>query len=284
MAARREIKGRFMTALIAAAIACAYSSPIFAQSTSSEYAPLAGAPRPGERGAPPPIPVTPPQAEIAPKPESPTSEANSVNAPGALPVASAPPLATEPGAKPASAPDTFTETPAPTTAAPAPHQPTAAEITAEKTKAAQEKAAKKEKEAKGERSASTETVNDEKPLRGRMPEDSTLKNAAKLPPDDKGPRAIAFISKCLDNYDNCQRFVAEQVDRIPKGGICFPDGIDQVDITEKVRKFITLRPAIHDQAANRVVTEALYDIYPCRRVGPARTAVDKGATPKRSKP
>jgi hypothetical protein len=282
MTAKREIREQFVTVLIAAVITCAISSPIFAQSTTSEYAPLAEAPRPGERGTPPVISVAPPQAEIAPTPEPPKSEVNSVTAPGTLPVA--PPLASESVAKPPSPPQTQSEASASATTVPAPHQPTAAELAAEEKKAAQEKAAKREKEARGERSASTGAVNDEKPLRGRIPEDGTLKNAAKLPPDDKGPRAISFISKCLDNYDNCQRFVGEQADRIPKGDICFPDGIDQVDITEKVRKFITLRPAIHDQAANRVVTEALYDIYPCKRAAPAHTAADKGSTPKRAKP
>jgi hypothetical protein len=162
---------------------------------------------------------------------------------------------------------------------------TPAETAVENKKAAQEKSARKEKEKefKGERSASTNAASDEKLPRGRLPEDGTLKYAAKLPPDDKGPRAISFISNCLDNYDNCEKFVQRQAERIPKGEICFPEGVDQVDVTEKVRKFITLRPAIHDQAANRVVTEALYGIYSCRRVTPARTSADKSAAPKGAK-
>ena len=69
-------------------------------------------------------------------------------------------------------------------------------------------------------------------------------------------------------------YVNEQAEKIPNGQICLQSAADQQEITEKVRKFITLRPAIHDQAANRMVTEALYVIYPCRHT-PERTAGKK---------
>jgi hypothetical protein len=69
-------------------------------------------------------------------------------------------------------------------------------------------------------------------------------------------------------------YVNERAEKIPAGDVCFQNAADQQEITEKVRKFITLRPAMHGEAANRVVTEALYVIYPCRRA-PERTAGKK---------
>ncbi len=209
-----------------------------------------------------------PEASAAKVPET---------APSAPAVAVAPPAPELPAPTPPTIVTAPAEVPAVASAPAVQPLPTAAEKAAEKKKAALEKTTKKEKEAKGERSASTDS--DDALPRGRIPEDGTLKNAARLPADDKGPRAINFIGNCLNNYDNCMQFVREQVEKIPKSDICFPEGVDQVDITEKVRKFITLRPAIHSQAANRVVTEALYGIYPCKRAAaPARTAgAPKGA-------
>jgi hypothetical protein len=268
---KHSVKGWMSSAFLAAVFLCAQDTSLKAQSNSSEYAPLAGAPAPGERGAPP-IPAIEPQAAVAPT--TPAEPSTPPPAPSAPAVVVAPP------------PEPTTSPPAAVVAIPAPvetpsaatqSQPTPAEKAAEKKKAAQEKAAKKE--TKGERSASTDAASDDALPRGRVPEDATLKNAAKLPADDKGPRALNFIGNCLNNYDNCMQYVRELAEKIPKSDICFPEGIDQVDITEKVRKFITLRPAIHSQAANRVVTEALYGIYPCKRAAtPARTAgAPKGA-------
>jgi hypothetical protein len=68
--------------------------------------------------------------------------------------------------------------------------------------------------------------------------------------------------------------VNERAEKIPAGDVCLQSASDQQEITEKVRKFITLRPGMHGEAANRVVTEALYVIYPCRRA-PERSAGKK---------
>ena len=268
MLALRSTKAWAGAAIFAAVLTCAHIAQSKAQSNSSEYAPLAGAPAPGMRSAPA-IPAA--QALIAPTPtEAVAPTPGPESAPNVPAVASTPPAVETPLVTPPAVVATPQAEPNP--AAPGPSaQPSNAEKAAEKKKAAQEKSAKKD--AKGEKSAATDAAADDALPRGRIPEDGTLKNAAKLPVDDKGPRALAFIGNCLNNYDNCMQFVREQADRIPKSDLCFPENVDQVDITEKVRKFITLRPAIHSQAANRVVTEALYGIYQCKRTGPAaRTA------------
>jgi len=262
-----------IAALLATVFACAGGALAIAQSNSTEYAPLPGAPAPGERVAPLIPPAVEPQAVIAPTTPSEITPPSALpeSAPNAPAVVATPPApeSVAPSPPTAAAQPAPAENPA---AAVSPVQPQVlpADKAAEKKKAAQEKSTKRD--AKGERSASTDAASDDALPRGRVPEDGTLKNASRLPADDKGPRAINFIGNCLNNYDNCMQYVREQAEKIPKGDICFPEGIDQVDITEKVRKFITLRPAIHGQAANRVVSEALYGIYPCRRTAPARTA------------
>jgi hypothetical protein len=222
------------------------------------------------------------------------------------------PVVAAPAAEPASAPAVATETKEPASPAPA-EQPQAApaqkveekepakekeqaqEKAQEKAKASAKEIAKekakeekakekshakelaKEKEEKKKKEAERKEKQKERAEK-EAPEPKQKKVewrfASKLPADDKGPRAIEFISKCLDNYDKCIAYVSERAEKIPEGDVCLQSASDQQEITEKVRKFITLRPAMHGEAANRVVTEALYVIYPCRR-GSERTAGKK---------
>jgi hypothetical protein len=201
--------------------------------------------------------VTPPVAASAPAEPAPVSEP-SVTAP--VPAEPAPVTAAAPDAAPAEKIESKAEPEAKLV------EPKAAEKEKDKKKKAAEKHEKQEKSHK----QAKEQVR-EKDIPEPKPERVELKNANRLPPDDKGPRAIEFIGKCLDNYDKCMAYVNEQAQKIPNGEVCLQSAADQQEITEKVRKFITLRPAIHGQAANRMVTEALFVIYPCRRAS-ERTA------------
>jgi hypothetical protein len=254
-------------------------APAAAQATS-EFAPLPAKPSKPKPARPapvePPAAVTPPQAEAPVPPATPPAAAASAPAePAAVtqpaaPVVAAPtptPAETVPAsatAIPNVAPAEKAESKAEPEAKPA--EPKAAEKEKDKKKKAAEKHEKQEKNHKQAREQAKE-----KDIPEPKPEHVELKNANRLPPDDKGPRAIEFIGKCLDNYDKCMAYVNEQAQKIPNGQVCLQNAADQQEITEKVRKFITLRPAIHGQAANRMVTEALYVIYPCRRA-PERTA------------
>jgi len=233
---------------------------------ASEFAPL-----PTKPAKPKPPKVTPAEPPAPARVET--------------PAAPEPAVVATPVEEPKSATDTPKEAPAPAIAEkpepkPAP-APTAAEKKAQERELAKEQAKEKAKEAAIEKEKKKKAAAEKKEKAEKMakeaPEPKTerseLKNP-KLPADDKGPRAIEFITKCLDNYDKCMAYVNERAEKIPAGDVCLQTASDQQEITEKVRKFITLRPGIHDQAANRVVTEALYVIYPCKR-GTERTAGKK---------
>jgi hypothetical protein len=237
-------RGRF-SVVILAVFAAWFGLCDMSYAQTSEFAPLPASPakpKPEQKIA---APAPPPQVETPPAPPP-------------------PPVAATPSPEPA--PVVSTPPPAPAQEAKEPAQPAAkteakAAATADKKKAAVEK----DKDDKKKKTVE-KTDKDEKLAPEPKPEKVELKNAARLPADDKGPRAIEFISKCLDNYDKCIAYVGEQAAKIPEGEVCIQQlANDQTEVTEKVRKFITLRPGIYDQAANRMVTEALYVIYSCRR-------------------
>jgi hypothetical protein len=231
---------------------------------ASEFAPL-----PTRPAKPKPAKVAPVEPPAPPRVETPAPPPAVV----AAPVEEPKPVEAQ---KETPAPPVTVEAPKP---APA---PTAAEKKAHERELAKEQAKEKAKEAAIEKEKKKKAAAEKKEKAEKMAKEppepkverSELKNP-KLPPDDKGPRAIEFISKCLDNYDKCIAYVNERAEKIPAGDVCLQTASDQQEITEKVRKFITLRPGIHDQAANRVVTEALYVIYPCKRGAAERTAGKK---------
>lgn len=257
----------FFAALIAIASLGTTATFLHAQSRS-EFAPLPGALTPEERAAKAAetlrattAPVVTPSvaspaepAPVAPTPAAVTEPAAPV--PPAPPVVSAPaepkPVSTgteEPTEKAGLAPPAVESPPSASIPVVLPATPEKSVSDKHKEKAkASEKTARKDPEEKSEK--------------------ANLRYEAKLPPDDKGPRAIDFLGACASNYDKCQQFLREQVKKIPDGDVCFSDSTDQVEVTEKVRKYITLRPAIHHLAANRMVAEALYVMYPCKRAAP----------------
>lgn len=267
--------------LVLLAVLAAAFSPVIPSAraqAASEFAPLPTKPAKAKPAKIAPAePPAPARVDIPAAPEPAVVAAPVEAAP--KPAAEAPKEATAPAESPTPA---SVEQPEPK---PAP-APTAAEKKALERELAKEQAKEqakeKAKEAAIEKEKKKKAGAEKKEKSQKMakeppepkPERSELKNP-KLPADDKGPRAIEFITKCLDNYDRCMAYVNEQAQKIPASDVCLQTASDQQEITEKVRKFITLRPAIHDQAANRVVTEALYVIYPCKRGAPERTAGKK---------
>lgn len=270
-----SMRGR-ISLVILAVLAAGFSmeAPSTRAQAASEFAPLPTKPaKPKPAKIAPAEPPTPARVETPAAPEPAVVAAPVEAAP--KPAAEAPKEATAPAASPTPA---SVEKPKPK---PAP-APTAAEKKALERELAKEQAKEKAKEAAIEKEKKKKAAAEKKEKSQKTakeppepkPQRTELKNA-KLPADDKGPRAIEFITKCLDNYDKCIAYVNELAQKIPSGDVCLQTASDQQEITEKVRKFITLRPAIHDQAANRVVTEALYVIYPCKRGAPERTAGKK---------
>lgn len=272
-----------LLALLGLVAMAAEPVPAAAQA-ASEFAPLPAKPS-KPKPARPAIADTPAPAAT---PEA-AAQASPAAAPAAASAPAEPAPATQPAAPAVAAPTPAEPTPAepaPAAAAATPGSPPAenSEIKAEakpEAKPAEPKAAEKEKDKKKKAAEKHEKQEKnhkqakepakEKDIAEPKPDRVDLKNANRLPPDDKGPRAIDFLGGCASNYEQCMAFVNEQAQKIPNGEVCLQNAADQQEITEKVRKFITLRPAIHGQAANRMVTEALYVIYPCRRV-PARSA------------
>ena len=121
---------------------------------------------------------------------------------------------------PSPPPPASAETPKP---APA---PTTAEKKAQEKELAKEQAKEKAKEAAIEKEKKKKAAAEKKEKSEKMAKEppepkverSELKNP-KLPADDKGPRAIGFITKCLDNYDRCIAYVNELAQKIPSGDV-----------------------------------------------------------------
>jgi hypothetical protein len=273
-----------LLALLGLAAMSARPVPAAAQA-ASEFAPLPAKPSKPKPARPAiadtPAPVAAPEAAakatpaVTPPAAPAAASAPAEPAPAAQPAAPAvaAPTPAEPApaaaATPGSTPAENSENKAQAKPEAKPEEPKAAEKEKDKKKKAAEKHEKQEKNHKQAKEQAKE-----KDIAEPKPDRVELKNANRLPPDDKGPRAIDFLGGCANNYEQCMAFVNEQAQKIPNGEVCLQNAADQQEITEKVRKFITLRPAIHGQAANRMVTEALYVIYPCRRA-PARSAGHK---------
>ncbi|HWJ99871.1 MAG TPA: hypothetical protein VNR41_04100 [Xanthobacteraceae bacterium] len=273
-------RSRFLLLALLSSIAAMTVEPAPASAqAASEFAPL-----PAKPSRPKPArvaPAAPPAPVIAPEAAAPVAPA-----PAAASAPAEPTPVAEPVTPAVAAPTPAEPAPATANVAPAekvesktepdskPAEPKAAEKEKDKKKKAAEKHEKQDKnhkQAKEHAKEQTKVQAKEKDIPEPKPERVDLKNANKLPADDKGPRAIDFLGGCANNYDKCMAYVNEQAEKIPNGEVCLQGAADQQEVTEKVRKFITLRPAIHGQAANRMVAEALYVIYPCRRA-PERTA------------
>jgi len=99
-----------------------------------------------------------------------------------------------------------------------------------------------------------------------------------FPGDEKGPKTVDFLGKCASDYDRCMETVRDVGEKLPDSEICIPTDLYFATVTERVRKWATLRPDIHGLPAGRVIAAALRSIYPCKHAMPAaRTAAEKGA-------
>ncbi len=159
--------------------------------------------------------------------------------------------------------------------APEPKQKSAGE------KAAAEKeplAARKQGAALNAKQDSGKDKEEDLPLRKMAP-------SAAIPPfpgDEKGPKTIEFLGSCASDYDRCMEAVRDVGEKLSATELCVPPEIYFNTVTERVRKWATLRPDIHGQPAPRVIAAALRSIYPCKHAAPSRTAAEKGG-PKGAK-
>ena len=104
---------------------------------------------------------------------------------------------------------------------------------------------------------------------------------APFPGDEKGPKTIEFLGSCANDFDRCMQTVRDVGEKLSDSELCIPAELYFNTVTDRVRKWATLRPDIHGQPAARVIAAALRSIYPCKRgTTPARTAADKGAKAK----
>jgi hypothetical protein len=207
------------------------------------------------------------------------------------------PAASAPAAPPAA--PAVSEKPA------APQPKSAAAIAAERKataeKAAEEKkaAAEKEKTEKKAAALPAEKESPEVKKQGAAPnakQDSKEKEedvqlghrmapSAAIPPwpgDEKGPKTIDFLGACPGNFDRCMDQVREIGEKISATELCIPQDLYFATVTDRVRKWATLRPDVHGLPAGRVIAAALRSIYPCKQTPPARTAAEKVA-PKPAK-
>jgi hypothetical protein len=109
--------------------------------------------------------------------------------------------------------------------------------------------------------------------------------SAAIPPfpgDEKGPKTIEFLGFCASEYDRCMETVREVGEKLSAAELCVPPELYFNTVTDRVRKWATLRPDIHNQPAPRVIAAALRSIYPCKHAAPSRTAAEKGG-PKAAK-
>jgi hypothetical protein len=109
--------------------------------------------------------------------------------------------------------------------------------------------------------------------------------SAAIPPfpgDEKGPKTIEFLGSCASDFDRCMQTVRDVGEKLSDSELCIPAELYFNTVTDRVRKWATLRPDIHGQPAGRVIAAALRSIYPCKHGTPARTAAEKSA-PKGAK-
>jgi hypothetical protein len=105
--------------------------------------------------------------------------------------------------------------------------------------------------------------------------------SAAIPPfagDEKAPKTIDFLGGCAGDYDRCMQTIREVGEKLPDAEICIPPELDFTTVTERVRKWATLRPDVHGLPIPRVIAAALRSIYPCKHTPPARTAAERGAS------
>jgi Rap1a immunity proteins len=188
----------------------------------------------------------------------------------------------DPLPKPAAlVPPPAASVPAPAaTTHPAPALPKEAKTAPEKQKAA-EKAAKEKAPATAALGAKPEPKQKEEdqPLGRRMAPSAAI---PPFPGDEKGPKTIEFLGACPGNFDRCMDQVREIGEKIPGAELCIPQDVYFATVTDRVRKWATLRPDVQGLPAGRVIAAALRSIYPCKHTPPARTAAEKGA-PKAAK-
>jgi hypothetical protein len=208
------------------------------------------------------------------------------------PAAIAPPAASPPAA---TAKPVENSTQAKTAAEKAAEKKAAAEkAAAEKAaeqKAAAEKAAEKkaaalpaEKEPSAQKKQGA-ALNAPKEKEEDLPLGRRMAPSASIPPfpgDEKGPKTIEFLGFCASEYDRCMQTVRGVGEKLPDSELCIPPELYFTTVTERVRKWATLRPDIHGQPVGRVIAAALRSIYPCKHVAPARAAAEKAA-PKAAK-
>jgi hypothetical protein len=104
--------------------------------------------------------------------------------------------------------------------------------------------------------------------------------SAAIPPfpgDEKGPKTIDFLGSCASEYDRCMETVRDIGEKLPATELCVPPELYFNTVTDRVRKWATLRPDIHGLPAGRVIAAALRSIYPCKQTPPSRTAAEKAA-------
>jgi hypothetical protein len=204
-----------------------------------------------------------------------------------------------PAASAPAAPPAVSEKPVQKSAADiAAEKKAAAEKATEEKKAALEKAAEKEK---AEKKAAALPADKEPPAAKKQgaalgaKQDSKeegdvqlgrrMAPSAAIPPwpgDEKGPKTIDFLGACPGNFDHCMDQVREIGEKMLAAELCIPPDLYFATVTDRVRKWATLRPDIHGLPAGRVIAAALKSIYPCKQSPPARTAAEKAA-PKPAK-
>ena len=104
--------------------------------------------------------------------------------------------------------------------------------------------------------------------------------SATIPPfpgDEKGPKTIEFLGACAGNYDHCMDVIREVGEKLPDSELCIPPDLYFSTVTERVRKWATLRPDVQNLPVQRVIAAALKSIYPCKHGSPARTAAEPKA-------
>jgi hypothetical protein len=166
---------------------------------------------------------------------------------------------------------------------PAPGHPSLVRLAPEpKQKSANEKAAAGKEPLAAQKQGAALSAKQEKeedlPTRKMAP-------SAAIPPfpgDEKGPKTIEFLGSCANDFDRCMEAVRDIGEKLPATELCVPPELYFNTVTDRVRKWATLRPDIHGQPAPRVIAAALRSIYPCKHTGPSRTAADK-AGPKATK-
>jgi len=174
--------------------------------------------------------------------------------------------------------DALPEPPAPAAATTAPLAPGQSKALPDQK---QKAAAGKEKAAP---TAALGAKTEPKPKDDNSPLGRAMSPTAAIPPfpgEEKGPKTIEFLGSCAANYDRCMDLVREVGEKLSDSELCVPPELYFNTVTERVRKWATLRPDVQNLPAGRVIAAALRSIYPCKHG--ARTTAEKNAAPKAAK-